>query len=45
MLLATQSRRVRKVLEWDSVNMRVTYVPDAQRYTEGSYRKDWELPA
>ena len=43
-LLATLSRRVRKVLEWDPANVRVTNVPDAQQYIEGSYRKGWELP-
>ena len=43
-LLATLSRRVRKVLRWDPVNMSVTNVPDAQRYIEGTYRKGWELP-
>ncbi len=30
--------------EWDSANMRVTNIPDAQQYIEGSYRKGWELP-
>ena len=43
-LLATLSRRVRKVLRWDPVNMCVTNVPDAQRYIEGTCRKGWELP-
>ncbi len=43
-LLATLSRRVRKVLRWDPVNMRVTNVPDAQRHIEGTYRKGWEPP-
>jgi predicted dehydrogenase len=44
-LLATLSRRVRKVLKWDAANMRVTNVPDAQRFIDGSYRKGWALPA
>jgi predicted dehydrogenase len=43
-LLATLARRMRKVLKWDPANMRVTNVPDAQPFIEGSYRKGWELP-
>ncbi len=32
------------MLQWDAANMRVTNVPEAQPYLEGTYRKGWELP-
>ena len=30
-------------LEWDPVAMKITNVPDANRYLHMEYRKGWEL--
>ena len=43
-LLGALALRTGKVLKWDAEAMRVTNVPDAQRWLEGTYRKGWELP-
>jgi hypothetical protein len=30
-------------IEWDAENMKVTNLPDANRYVRKEYRKGWEL--
>ncbi|HEU4938867.1 MAG TPA: Gfo/Idh/MocA family oxidoreductase [Vicinamibacterales bacterium] len=45
LLGALALRAGNKVLKWDAEAMRVTNLPDAQRWIEGTYRKGWELPA
>ena len=35
--------RVGKRIEWDAQNMKITNVPDANRYLYREYRKGWEL--
>jgi hypothetical protein len=34
-----------KRLRWDSPNMKITNLPDANQYLSRAYRKGWELPA
>ena len=43
-LLGALALRTGKVLKWDAQAMRVTNVPDAQQWIDGTYRKGWELP-
>jgi hypothetical protein len=43
-LLGNVALRTRKKIYWDSANMKVTNVPEAEQYLKGSYRKGWELP-
>jgi hypothetical protein len=35
--------RVGKRIEWDAQNMKITNVPDANKYLYREYRKGWEL--
>ena len=42
-LLGTVSVRTGKRLEWDSENLEVTNVPEANDYLHYEYRKDWTL--
>ena len=44
-LLGALALRTGKVLKWDAEAMRVSNVPEAQQWIEGTYRKGWELPA
>jgi predicted dehydrogenase len=44
MLLGALAIRTRKVLKWDAEGMKVTNVPAAQPFIEGTYREGWELP-
>ena len=44
MLLGALAIRTRKVLKWDAAGMRVTNVPQAQPFIDGTYRQGWELP-
>ncbi len=42
-LLGVLASRLDTTIQWDSENLRVTNVPDAQEYVEGYYRSGWEL--
>jgi predicted dehydrogenase len=43
--LASIAYRVGKKLEWDSVNLKCTNAPEADRLLKREYRKGWELKA
>jgi hypothetical protein len=42
-LLGTIAVRTGKKLYWDSKNLRITNVPDANKYINPPYRKGWYL--
>jgi hypothetical protein len=42
-LLGAVALRARKRVEYDSVNMKITNVPEANKYLTREYRKGWEL--
>ena len=42
-LLGTVAHRAGKKIEWDAENMKVTNVPDANKYVQKEYRKGWQL--
>jgi Oxidoreductase family, C-terminal alpha/beta domain/Oxidoreductase family, NAD-binding Rossmann fold len=42
-LLGGVALRAKKKVEWDSANMKITNVPDANKYLVREYRKGWEL--
>jgi hypothetical protein len=42
-LLGNLALRVGKNIEWDSKNMRVKNVPEADQYIHGQYRKGWRV--
>ncbi|MHC4755196.1 MAG: Gfo/Idh/MocA family protein [Planctomycetota bacterium] len=42
-LLGNLAIRMRKRLEWDSANMKVTNAPEAEQYLHRQYRKGWTL--
>jgi predicted dehydrogenase len=44
-LLGTVALRTKKLLKWDSANMKATNAPEADQYLKGApYRAGWELP-
>ena len=42
-LLGNVAVRAGKKIEWDAAKMKVTNVPEANRYIRRDYRKGWEL--
>ncbi|MHC4643103.1 MAG: Gfo/Idh/MocA family protein [Planctomycetota bacterium] len=42
-LLGNVARRVDARIEWDPVNMKVTNLPEANKYVRTQYRKGWSL--
>jgi hypothetical protein len=42
-LLGNVARRVDARIEWDPVNMKVTNLPEADKYVRTQYRKGWSL--
>ncbi len=42
-LLGNVARRVDARIEWDPVNMKVTNLPEANKYIRAPYRKGWSL--
>ena len=42
-LLGNIAKRVDARIEWDAVNMKVTNVPEANRYVRTEYRQGWSL--
>jgi predicted dehydrogenase len=44
-LLGNVALRAGKRIEWDATRMKVTNVPEADRYIRRAYRKGWELAA
>jgi hypothetical protein len=42
-LLGTVALRARKKVEYDSVNMKITNFPEANKYLTREYRQGWEL--
>ncbi len=42
-LLGTIAYRSGKKIEWDSVNLKITNAPDAQKFVHKEYRKGWTL--
>jgi hypothetical protein len=42
-LLGAVALRAGKKVEWDSANMKITNVADANKYLVREYRKGWEL--
>jgi len=42
-LLGAVALRARKRVEYDTVNMKITNIPDANKYLTREYRKGWEL--
>jgi len=42
-LLGNLAIRLGKKLEWDSENLRVTNVPEAEELIKGTYRQGWEV--
>jgi predicted dehydrogenase len=42
-LLGNVARRVDARIEWDPVNMKVTNLPDANKYVRTQYREGWSL--
>ncbi len=42
-LLGNVARRVDARIEWDPVNMKVTNMPEANKYVRTQYRKGWSL--
>jgi predicted dehydrogenase len=42
-LLGVVAVRTRRTLEWDSANLRVTNVPEANEFVTKTYRSGWEL--
>ena len=42
-LLGNVARRVDARIEWDPVNMKVTNMPEADKYVRTQYRKGWNL--
>jgi hypothetical protein len=42
-LLGNVAVRTGKRIEWDTVNLKATNVPEAERYIRREYRKGWEL--
>ena len=42
-LLGAIAVRTRRYLEWDSANLSITNVPEANRFVTKEYRKGWEL--
>ncbi len=43
-MLGNVALRAQKPIQWDGPNMKVTNVPDADRYLKDTYRPGWELP-
>jgi predicted dehydrogenase len=43
LLLGAMAVRVGKRIEWDARKMRVTNLPDANRYVDPPYRKGWQV--
>jgi len=41
--LGNVAKRVDSAIEWDSANMKVTNLPEANRFIRGEYRKGWSL--
>jgi len=39
----TSAVRVGKRIEWDAEKMRITNLPDANRYVDPPYRKGWQV--
>jgi len=35
--------RAKQPIQWDGANMRVTNVPEAQRFVQETYRTGWDL--
>jgi hypothetical protein len=42
-LLGNIAKRVDTRIEWDAANMKVSNLPDANRYVRTEYRKGWSL--
>jgi hypothetical protein len=42
-LLGAVALRARKMVEYDSANMKITNIPDANKFLVREYRKGWEL--
>lgn len=42
-LLANVAKRVYNRIEWDAENLRVTNLPDANKYIRTEYRSGWSL--
>ena len=43
-MLGNVALRAQKPIQWDAPNMKVTNVPDADRFLKDTYRPGWELP-
>jgi predicted dehydrogenase len=43
MLLGNVAVRTRKKIRWDSANMKITNVPEANAFLKDDYRKGWEI--
>ena len=41
--LGNVAKRVDTRIDWDAENMKVTNLPDANRYVRAEYRQGWEL--
>ena len=42
-LLGDVAVRAKQPIQWDGANMRVTNVPEAQRFVQETYRTGWDL--
>ena len=42
-LLGNVAKRVDGPIEWDAANLKITNLPEANRYVRTEYRKDWVL--
>jgi hypothetical protein len=42
-LLGNIARRVDARIEWDAANLKITNLPDANKYVRTEYRKGWSL--
>jgi hypothetical protein len=42
-LLGNIAKRVDARIEWDAANLKITNLPEANRYVRTEYRKGWEL--
>jgi hypothetical protein len=42
-MLGNVALRAQRPIQWDGPNMKVTNVPDADRYLKDTYRPGWEL--
>lgn len=42
-LLGNIAKRMDTRIEWDTVNLKITNLPDANKYVRSEYRQGWSL--